>query len=160
MKIISLNKQHFKYFLNLRISLFKELKEINSKEDIEDLILSTKKYFFDNIEKNLLCWAIEVDDEIVSIASLNIFYRIPYAENLLGKEGYILNVYTLPSYRKKNMADTLIKVIIDYAKNNSIKKLWLNVFILKIILKRLKTLWSCVFKIIFILIDIKNISKI
>ena len=126
MKIISLNKKHFKYFLNLRISLFKELKEINSKEDIEDLILSTKKYFFDNIEKNLLCWAIEVDDEIVSIASLNIFYRIPYAENLLGKEGYILNVYTLPSYRKKNMADTLIKVIIDYAKNNSIKKLWLN----------------------------------
>ncbi len=126
MKIISLNKKHFKYFLNLRISLFKELKEINSKEDIEDLILSTKKYFFDNIEKNLLCWAIEVDDEIVSIASLNIFYRIPYAENLLGKEGYILNVYTLPSYRKKNMADTLVKVIIDYAKNNSIKKLWLN----------------------------------
>lgn len=126
MKIISLNKKHFKYFFNLRISLFKELKEINSKEDIEDLILSTKKYFFDNIEKNMLCWAIEVDDEIVSIASLNIFYRIPYAENLLGKEGYILNVYTLPSYRKKNMADTLIKVIIDYAKNNSIKKLWLN----------------------------------
>ncbi|MHA4987882.1 GNAT family N-acetyltransferase [Cetobacterium somerae] len=126
MKIISLNKKHFKYFLNLRISLFKELKEINSKEDIEELILSTKKYFFDNIEKNLLCWAIEVDNEIVSIASLNIFYRIPYAENLLGKEGYILNVYTLPNYRKKNMADTLIKVIIDYAKNNSIKKLWLN----------------------------------
>lgn len=126
MKIISLNKTHFKYFLNLRISLFKELKEINSKEDIEELILSTKKYFFDNIEKNLLCWAIEVDNEIVSIASLNIFYRIPYAENLLGKEGYILNVYTLPNYRKKNMADTLIKVIIDYAKNNSIKKLWLN----------------------------------
>ena len=26
----------------------------------------------------------------------------------------------------KKMADTLIKVIIDYAKNNSIKKLWLN----------------------------------
>lgn len=126
MKIISLNKKHFKYFLNLRISLFKELKEINSKEDIEELILSTKKYFFDNIEKNLLCWAIEVANEIVSIASLNIFYRIPYAENLLGKEGYILNVYTLPNYRKKNMADTLIKVIIDYAKNNSVKKLWLN----------------------------------
>lgn len=62
----------------------------------------------------------------MSIASLNLFSRIPYLENLSGKEGYILNVYTVPTHRKQGMARMLINTIINYAKAHQIQRLWLN----------------------------------
>ena len=126
MKVLSLDKSYVNDFIDMRIALFRELGEVSEADDIAQLIQSTEKYFFSNIERNLLCWGIEVDDKIVSIASLNLFSRIPYLGNLSGREGYILNIYTLPNYRKKGMAGKLVNTIIDYAKENEIKRLWLN----------------------------------
>jgi GNAT superfamily N-acetyltransferase len=113
-------------FINMRLELFRELGEISNNDNITELITATKEYFASNIGKNLLSWGIVFDGKIVSVASLCLFSRIPYHENLYGKEGYILNVYTLPSYRKRGMARKLINVIIDYAQENGIAKLWLN----------------------------------
>lgn len=126
MKVFSLDKSHVNDFVDMRISLFKELGEVSATDDISQLSAATAEYFLSNIENNLLCWGIEVEDQIVAIASLNLFSRIPYLENLSGKEGYILNIYTSPNYRKRGMAGKLVKTIIDYAKVNDIKRLWLN----------------------------------
>lgn len=126
MKVFRLDKSHLNDFIDMRITLFRELGEVSETEDITQLRLSTAQYFLDNAEQNLLCWAIEVDNKIVSIASLNLFTRIPYRDNLSGREGYILNIYTLPNYRKRGLAGKLVKIIIDYAKENEIKRLWLN----------------------------------
>lgn len=108
------------------MTLFSELGEVSEREDITQLRLSTSQYFLSNIEQNLICWGIEVDGKIVSIASLNLFTRIPYLDNLSGREGYILNIYTRPNYRKRGLAGRLVNIIIDYAKENEIKRLWLN----------------------------------
>lgn len=126
MKVFRLDKSHLNDFIDMRMTLFRELGEVSETEDITQLRLSTTQYFLDNIEQNLLCWVIEVDNKIVSIASLNLFARIPYMDNLSGKEGYILNIYTLPNYRKRGLAGKLVNIIIDYAKENEIKRLWLN----------------------------------
>lgn len=47
-------------------------------------------------------------------------------ENLNGKEGYILNVFTSPEFRKKGLAKLLLQEIIRYANGHNINKLWLN----------------------------------
>ena len=89
MKVISLNKSYVHDVVNMRIALFKELGEVSETDDITQLKSSTEDYFLSNIQSSLLCWGIEVDGKIVSIASLNLFSRIPYLENPSGKEGYI-----------------------------------------------------------------------
>ncbi|MGL4737430.1 MAG: GNAT family N-acetyltransferase [Cellulosilyticaceae bacterium] len=126
MKVLKLDKSHLNDFVDMRISLFRELGEVSETEDIAPLRLSTMQYFLSHIDQDLLCWAVVVDEKIVSIASLNLFSRIPYLENLSGREGYILNIYTLPDYRKRGLAGKLVNSIIDYAKENEIKRLWLN----------------------------------
>lgn len=126
LEIFNLDKSHVNEFIDMRITLFKELGEVNENDDIISLSKSTKNYFLSNIGRSLLCWGIKVDNKIVAIASLNLFYRIPYLENLSGKEGYILNIYTLPNYRQKGMAGKLLNTIIDYAKENGFGRLWLN----------------------------------
>lgn len=113
-------------FLNLRLNLFYELKEIELNEDIEDLKKSTRDYYLKNIDKNLISYGVFEEDKIVSIGSLCIFERIPYIENLSGKEGYILNIYTLPEHRKKGYGKNITEKLLEYSKDIGIKKLWLN----------------------------------
>lgn len=113
-------------FLNLRLNLFYELKEIELNEDIEDLKKSTRDYYLKNIDKNLISYGVFEEDKILSIGSICLFERIPYIENLSGKEGYLLNIYTLPEYRKKGYGKNIIEKLLEYSKDIGIKKLWLN----------------------------------
>lgn len=126
MKIIKLGLENADDFLRLRLQLFRELNEINITTNTRDLENSTKKYYASHIDNDLICWGAEYQNQIVSIASLCTFARIPYAENPSGKEGYLLNVYTAQDFRKKGVATRLVNNIIDYAKSNGINRLWLN----------------------------------
>lgn len=113
-------------FIKLRVSLFKELEEIDESTEIEELIKETGNYYTSHIDKDLFCWFAKIDDNIAAVASMCIFCRIPYFQNPIGLEGYILNVYTLPKYRRKGIASSLINEIITFSKKSSLKKLWLN----------------------------------
>lgn len=126
MNIITLDKKDVIQFWKLRLCLLRELGEISTKTNLIDLENSTKEYFLSNINKSLICYGVIDNDEIISIASLCLFNRIPYQEKLKGKEGYILNVYTYPEFRKQRLAGTLLQEIIKYAREQGIKRVWLN----------------------------------
>lgn len=113
-------------FCKLRMKLFFELGEINLSTDIDSLEKATKDYYLLYIDRDLICWGIKNESKIAATASLCLFSRIPYEENKTGSEGYILNIYTLPEYRKKGFAKSLINEIIKYAEDNNIKRLWLD----------------------------------
>lgn len=126
MFIKRLNIEDVGSFLHLRLKLFYELQEIERDDDVEKLKNSTMEYYLKNIDKTLITYGVIEKDKIVSIGSLCLFERIPYIENLSGKEGYILNIYTLPEYRKKGYGKEIIKKLIEYSKDIGIKRLWLN----------------------------------
>ena len=77
-------------FIKMRVSLFKELGEIDENSEIEELIKETGNYYTNHIDKDLFCWFAEIDGSIVAVASMCIFCRIPYFQNPVGLEGYIL----------------------------------------------------------------------
>lgn len=126
MNIITLDQKDVNKFWDLRICLLRELGEISTKTNLTNLEKSTKEYFLSNINKSLICYGVVNNNDIISIASLCLFSRIPYQENLNGKEGYILNVFTSPEFRKKGLAKLLLQEIIRYSNGHNIKKLWLN----------------------------------
>lgn len=124
--ILQLDGKSVDEFCHLRIELFEELGEIHKCRDITELKSATKQYYMSHINKVLLCWGIFQERKLVSIGSLCLFARIPYEENLSGLEGYILNIYTLPLYRKCGFANQILDMIIEYSKKNHINRLWLN----------------------------------
>ena len=126
MFIKRLNIEDVESFLHLRLNLFYELQEIERDDDVEKLKNSTMEYYLKNIDKTLITYGVIEKDKIVSIGSLCLFERIPYIENLSGKKGYILNIYTLPEYRKKGYGKEITKKLIEYSKDIGIKRLWLN----------------------------------
>ena len=124
--VIQLDEKSAEDFLRLRIELLSELGEIDEYADISQRKSSTEQYFLSHINKDLFSWGISAGGRLASIGSLCLFTRIPYEENLSGAEGYILNIYTLPEFRKRGLADRILDRIIEYSRESGIKKLWLN----------------------------------
>lgn len=113
-------------FCRLRIALLTELGELSSDSDYTELNAATKQYYLSHIKKDLMSWGIFDNENLVAIGSLCLFSRIPYQENLTGSEGYILNIYTIPSHRKLGYAKRILDEIIRYSRENHINRLWLN----------------------------------
>lgn len=113
-------------FWRLRIELFEELGEVYKDMDISELKSATKHYYLSHINKDLFSWGIVQKEKLVAIGSLCLFTRIPYKDNLSGLEGYILNIYTSPQFRKCGFASQILDNIIKYSQKNNIKRLWLN----------------------------------
>ena len=113
-------------FCRLRIALLTELGELSSNSDCTELNTATKEYYLSHIKKDLMSWGIFNNGNLVAIGSLCLFSRIPYQENLIGSEGYILNIYTMPSHRKLGYAKRIVDEIIRYSSENHINRLWLN----------------------------------
>jgi GNAT superfamily N-acetyltransferase len=113
-------------FVELRMELFKELGEIKESTDINALKSATENFFIKETDNGFICWLAECDGQIVGSSGLTIFKRPPYEGNLYGLEGYIMNIYTIPQYRKKGIATIIVKEIINYVKKINVKKLWLH----------------------------------
>lgn len=124
--VVKLDEQDVNKFWQLRMELLKELEEINEETDTSKLEYATKQYYLSHINKDLFSWGILHENKLVAIGSLCLFERIPYKENLSGLEGYILNVYTSPMFRKQGIAKNILDEIIKYSLQINIRRLWLN----------------------------------
>ena len=124
--ILQLDKKFADDFWLLRKELFEELGEISECIDTSELGLATKQYFLSHINRDLISWGVFQKGKLVAIGSLCLFTRIPYRENLSGLEGYILNIYTSPPFRKCGYANQILDTIIAYSHKNNIRRLWLN----------------------------------
>ena len=126
MNVIKLDEKSADVFWQLRVRLLNELGEIDAETDIDELELATKRYYLSHINDDLISWGIMQDNKIVSIGSLCLFKRLPYKENISGVEGYILNVYTDPAFRRQGFAKRIVGEIKKYAIENRMKRIWLN----------------------------------
>lgn len=125
-KILQLDEKNMDDFWRLRKELFLELGEISKEKDISELKAATKQYYLSHINKDLSCWGVYQEEEILAIGSLCLFSRIPYQENLSGTEGYILNIYTSEHFRKFGFANQILDKIIEYSQQHHINRLWLS----------------------------------
>ena len=113
--------------VNLRMGLFCEVGELEKPDADPALWLATSAYFSAaEADGSARSWVVEVDDELVACGTLALFVRPPYPGNLAGCEAYLLNMYTLPAWRKRGMASALLDVMVAYAREQQLGKLWLH----------------------------------
>ncbi|MGZ4969669.1 MAG: GNAT family N-acetyltransferase [Methylobacter sp.] len=113
--------------VELRMRLFAELGEIPNPEAAPELRAATTEYFERTVETNQArSWVALVDDSIVAVGTLAEFQRPPYIGNLSGREAYLLNMFTLPSFRRRGIADLIFKHVLAFAKAQGYGKVWLH----------------------------------
>ncbi len=124
--IEKMDRDSVEIFWKLREALLRELGEINKETDICHFKEATTDYYMSHINKDLLSWVAMADKKAAAIGSICIFDRVPYPENIPGREGYVLNIYTSEEFRRQGAAALILDEMIKYSMENGIKKLWLS----------------------------------
>lgn len=113
--------------VNLRMGLFCELGELADPLADSALWQATHDYFSKaEADGSARSWVVEVEGELVACGTLAFFVRPPYPGNLSGREAYLLNMYTLPAWRKQGMASALLDAMAADARERQLGKLWLH----------------------------------
>lgn len=106
------------------------LKEIYPKADVsQDDVLKThlREYLTEHLsQNNFVNWFADIEGKVVASAGIVFYNQPPLYHNLEGKVAYILNVYTLPDFRRKGIAKNLLQKLIDEAKTRNTGKVSLH----------------------------------
>lgn len=113
--------------VSLRMELFCEVGELADPQADPALWQATCAYFSAaEADGGARSWVVEVDGGLVACGTLAFFVRPPYPGNLSGREAYLLNMYTLPAWRKRGMASALLSAMAAHAREQQLGKLWLH----------------------------------
>ncbi|MGO4289340.1 GNAT family N-acetyltransferase [Chitinophaga sp. RAB17] len=106
------------------------LKEIYPKADnSQDVVLQDhlRVYLTEHLSKNnFVNWFADAEGKVVASAGIVFYNQPPLYHNLEGKVAYILNVYTLPAFRRKGIAKTLLQKLMEEAKERNTGKVSLH----------------------------------
>ena len=114
--------------VRIRIIFLREINDLKGKEEeVQNLKTSLTNYFSDKIPKNeFKAWVVEINGKIVATSGLVIISKPGLGENISGIEGYVLNMYTYPEWRGKNIGSQLLTKIVEYMKTIDSKKISLH----------------------------------
>ena len=68
----------------------------------------------------------EVDGRLVASSGLCLLRRLPVFDNPSGLEGYILNMYTEPAWRRRGLARAILGRLVELARERGVHRVWLH----------------------------------
>lgn len=71
-------------------------------------------------------WVAEEGGAIVAIGTLALFLRPPYPGNPLGRDAYLLNMYTAPGHRGRGAASAIVQAALQQARQWGVRKVVLH----------------------------------
>ncbi len=109
--------------VNLRIKFLYEAEKIDEETPSDLLEESLSKYFTIHLQNGeFIAWFAVEDDLIVATSGVSFSTVPPSFGNVSGAEAYIMNMYTLPQARKKDIGTTLLGKLIEDIAEKKIKK--------------------------------------
>lgn len=104
--------------VRLRIEFFEVLKGPQSHEAKEDLAVHLREYYQSAITKgdciNCLAYC---GDEVAGVGSMVLRVQAGHFTNPSGRSGYIMNMYTLPEFRRRGIASRILDELVRVGKD-------------------------------------------
>jgi GNAT superfamily N-acetyltransferase len=87
----------------------------------------TRSYVADKLPKGeFLVWFAEEAGQMVGMSGLIFYHRPPTINYPSEHQVYLLNMYTLPEWRRRGIATALIQHMIEYVKTTLVKRITLH----------------------------------
>lgn len=106
--------------IDMRLAFLSEEHGELTAEQTHTIESQLQVYFREHLNRDLLVYVCEDDATIVSTVFLLVSERPANPNILTGLTGTLLNVFTLPRYRNRGIAGNLVKMTIQYAKDNKL----------------------------------------
>jgi GNAT superfamily N-acetyltransferase len=105
------------------------LAEVSAANPFDPALRSSiSNYFANSIPSGVFTAFLALTDtKIIATSGLTYHHHPPSNKNPTGREAYIMNMYTLPEYRRRGIATRLLQMLIDEARQNQCGKISLHV---------------------------------
>jgi GNAT superfamily N-acetyltransferase len=111
--------------ITLRLAFLAELS--GAKPADLDLRSAISQYFSRSLAGgNFTAFLAQADSRIVSVGGLIYDQHAPSNRNPTGREGYIMNMYTLPEFRRRGIGSRILEMLVDEARQNQCGKIALH----------------------------------
>jgi len=112
------------------LELRKDLVRSRGRKDealIARMVAACRTYFERAIPAGeFLGWLAEADGKAVGTAGLVIHSVPPTVRNLPGREGYIMNMYVVPEWRRHGIARDLLVAVLDFLRAEGVPQVSLH----------------------------------
>lgn len=114
----------------LRRDMQIELMPTDTRPDLlppDALVSHNRDYFREKIPTpDFIAFLAEADGEIVGTSGI-VMYRVPpTGGNPTGIEGFVMNMYTVPSFRGRDIATRLLGRLVEHARGLGARRVWLR----------------------------------
>jgi GNAT superfamily N-acetyltransferase len=104
------------------------LVEVSGAAEDPALLQSIQDYFSRAIPKEeIIVFVAAADSQIVATSGLIFHVHAPSNRNPNGREAYIMNMYTMPQWRRRGIAARLLEMAINHVRQNDCRKISLHV---------------------------------
>ena len=113
--------------IRLRLEFLRETAGFFGREVTPDLEEATRAYVAEALPKNeFLAWLAETEGQVIGTSGLVFFRRAPTPGSLAGLDAYVLNMYTVPSWRGRGVATALLRETLDSMKTTPARRVLLR----------------------------------
>ncbi|MBK7642479.1 MAG: GNAT family N-acetyltransferase [Planctomycetes bacterium] len=115
-------------FARLRIELFVEQARPDPVRELDALIERTRAAYQRGIgERTLLVWMARADSgRAIGALAMHLFPRLPSPASPTGEEGYVVNVYTSPDWRRRGVGSALMRSLLEESRRLRLGRLRLH----------------------------------
>ncbi len=111
--------------VDLRIAIQKAVGMVDG--DRRAVADASREYFRDKVPSGeYISFFAEAEGEVAGVGGIVLFRKPPHPGNLSGVEGYILNMYTRPDWRRKGIASRILDALLAEAREHNAGLVWLR----------------------------------
>lgn len=113
-------------YCNLRVAMLLSDKSVSYNK--EELVLQTREYYENYINKTLFIFGYIENEEIVSVAAYEVLKRLPTPKinNLNSDIAYVCSIYTKEEFRNRGYSKLLLNEVINDAKKRGLTRFKLS----------------------------------
>ncbi len=120
MEFRRLGKNEIVSLVKMRILYLREDFKETTDEQFENIEKNLYSYFEKHIDSDLFAFGAMENDKIISVALLLIIEKPCNPRFITGKTGEVFSVYTLPEYRRQGIAMKVMKMLMQFAEDNTL----------------------------------------
>ncbi len=103
------------------IEVLRAANKIGNGIDMSNVERESYKYYVDALEKNLHTAYLVFDrNDFIGSGGISYYTVMPTFHNPTGKKAYIMNMYTNPDYRRKDIATKILDLLVKDARSREI----------------------------------------
>jgi GNAT superfamily N-acetyltransferase len=114
--------------VELRLALLQEVGNLRESSDIAILSEATRNYLIQKLPTGkFIAWVAEAESRLVASSGVVMFERPPVKGNFSGLEAFVMNIYTLPAWRRQGIATRLLQETVQFVFGKTeVKRIWLH----------------------------------